>query len=297
MKPPKAERVWKTRCVTPAGFHQITCSDWGPTLNPRQTIICVHGLSRNGQDFDYLAAELAARGCRVLAPDMVGRHRSDYLAQPQYYTTETYLRDIVCLLAAAGVQGPIDWVGTSMGGLIAMTMASLTNHPIRRLVLNDIGPFLPLAALARIASYSGQNMVQTDYQAVLAYCREIYQPFGVTEPDHWEHLAAVSFANEAGEMAYPTTQGPFRRSYDHNISQAFPKQAQDIDLWPLWDSLHFEKTLVIRGANSDLLTAETAEAMTKRGPKATSLTWENYGHAPNLYEAWQCKIIADFLCD
>ena len=175
------------------GFHEVAYVDWGP-LHAAVPVVCVHGLSRQGRDFDYLAADLAASGRRVICPDLVGRGRSGRLRNPTEYALPQYCADINALLAEVGAE-QVDWVGTSLGGLIGIVLAGLPGSPIRQLVVNDIGPFLPWEGLARIGSYlSAMPADFHDLGEVEAYFREVLAPFGDLPDEHWSHITRHSVA-------------------------------------------------------------------------------------------------------
>ncbi|HET6519463.1 MAG TPA: alpha/beta hydrolase, partial [Geminicoccaceae bacterium] len=231
--------------------------EWGDPGAPR-TVVCVHGLTRNGRDFDALAAALAdAGGMRVICPDVIGRGRSDRLRDPARYGVPTYIGHMIQLLAHLGV-GQVDWVGTSMGGLIGMGLAAATaeNGPIRRLVLNDVGPFLPKAAVERIGTYVGGAYRFDTVEGLEAHLRAVHAPFGPLTDAQWRHLA------EHG--AWRTDDGGVAPAYDPAIAEPFRTgQNEDLDLWEHWDRIACP-VLVLRGAESDLLPAATAREMTRR---------------------------------
>ncbi|MEE8499090.1 MAG: alpha/beta hydrolase [Kiloniellales bacterium] len=266
--------------------------EWGDPIAAR-VVICVHGLTRNGRDFDALAAALAEAGCRVVCPDVVGRGDSGWLADPTGYGFPQYLADMTVLLARLGV-GAVDWVGTSMGGLIGMMMAAQPGTPLQRLVLNDIGPFLPKAALERIAGYVGQDPRFADLAAAEAYVRDIHGGFGAFADHQWRHLAetnvmAAETAGEGGE------EGALRLRYDPGIGAGFrARPVEDVDLWAVWDRITVP-SLVLRGADSDLLLPETAAEMTRRGPRAERVEIAGCGHAPALMDAVQIALVRDWL--
>ncbi len=270
--------------LSATGFHRIAYREWGS--GPR-TIICVHGLTRNGRDFDMLAADLAERlDARVICPDVVGRGRSGRLANPDHYGYSQYLADMAVLLARLDVE-QVDWVGTSMGGLIGMMLAAQPNSPLRRLVVNDVGPFVPKVALERIGDYVGLDPVFPDLAAVETYMRSHYAGFGALTDPQWRHMAETSADRQA--------DGCYRLAYDPGISRIFKTSAiGDVDLWPLW-SLIRQPTLVVRGAKSDLLMADTAERMTKEGPRARLYLVPDAGHAPALMAEDQIAAVRDFL--
>jgi pimeloyl-ACP methyl ester carboxylesterase len=269
--------------LSASGFHRLAYCEWGAPDAPR-TLICVHGLTRNGRDFDSLAATLAQQGYRVACPDVVGRGTSDWLADPAGYGYPQMLADAAALVARLGV-GQLDWVGTSMGGLIGMMLAAQPKTPIARLVINDVGPFIPKAALARIAGYLGQNPVFPDLAEAEAYIRRVHAPFGALSDTQWRHLTEHSLRPDEGGL---------RLRYDPAIAQAFAGEPEDVDLWSLWDAITIP-VLLLRGAQSDLLLSETAAEMTRRGPRAELVEIPGCGHAPALMDPAQIAIIADWL--
>ena len=271
--------------LSAAGFHRIAYTDWGDPDADR-VVICVHGLARNGRDFDWLAEALAEDGVRVICPDVVGRGRSDWIANPGLYGYPQYLNDMTALIARLGVI-EIDWVGTSMGGLIGMLLAAQPKSPIRRLVMNDIGPFVPKTALARIADYVGADPLFEDAASIEAYLRFLYQGFGDLPDECWSHLAEYSTRVRA--------DGRLGLAYDPGIGNAFKTgPIEDVDLWPVWDSLRCP-VLVLHGVDSDLLTRDTALAMADRGPKAQVAHIPGTAHAPSLMTAEQISLIRTFL--
>jgi pimeloyl-ACP methyl ester carboxylesterase len=277
-------REFEYQGLSPLGFHRLAYVEWqGPASAP--PAICVHGLTLNGRVFDRLARALA-QGRRVLCPDIVGRGRSDRLAEAQYYAYPQYLADMTGLLARCGAAS-VDWVGTSMGGIIGMMLAAQPNSPIRRLVLNDVGPFIPKNALERIATYVGRDPRFPDLAAFEAHIREIYAPFGALRDPEWSELAIA--------LARPLPEGGFGFAYDPAIGAPFrAKPPEDVDLWPLWDAIRCP-VLVLRGATSDLLPAEVASNMCMRGPGARLVEIPGAGHAPALMSAGEIAPIAEFL--
>ncbi|MBI3452672.1 MAG: alpha/beta hydrolase [Rhodospirillales bacterium] len=272
------------------GFIRLAWAEWGPPDAPR-SVVCVHGLSRNGRDFDRLAEVLAADGRRIVAPDIPGRGRSAWLADPADYGYPFYVAVMAALLARLGAE-TVDWIGTSMGGLIGMLLAAQPGTPIRRLALNDIGPFIPKAALERIGTYVGADPRFDDLAGVEAYLRRVHAPFGPLADDEWRHLAVHSAA--------PAGNGRLRLHYDPAIARPFIAQPPtDVDLWPVWDLVAC-LVLIVRGAESDLLLGDTARAMTGRGVAAAKgavrlAEIAGVGHAPALMARDQIALIRDFL--
>lgn len=268
-----------------AGFHRISYTEWGDQTADR-VVVCAHGLSRNGRDFDWLAESLAEAGCRVVCPDVVGRGRSGWVAVPSVYDFPQYLADMTALIARLGVP-EVDWVGTSMGGLIGMMLAAAPGSPIRRLVMNDIGPFVPKAALERIGDYVGTDPVFEDVAALEGYLRFLYPGFGDLPDACWRHMA------EHTTRVRP--DGRLGMAYDPGIGVAFKaKPLTDADFWGIWDVLRCP-VLTLRGADSDLLLPETAHDMTIRGPRARLVEIPGTGHAPSLMVEDQIALVRDFL--
>jgi pimeloyl-ACP methyl ester carboxylesterase len=282
--------------LSPAGFHALSYTLWRPSAAgegaPDRAVICVHGLTRNGRDFDPLAGALAEAGFLVVCPDMVGRGKSEWLAAPEGYGLPQYCADVTSLIARLGVER-VDWVGTSMGGLIGMMLAAQANTPLGRLVLNDVGPFIPQAALARIASYAGADPWFADLAEAEDYLREIHAPFALSDA-HWRHLTEHS-VRPADELADDGRGGGLRLHYDPAILTSLGTEPfEDVDLWPVWDKIE-QDVLVVRGAESDLLLAETAAEMAARGPRAEVVEIPGCGHAPGLMDPQQIAVVRDWL--
>ena len=266
------------------GFHRVAYTEWG-RASAQPPVICVHGLIRNGRDFDYLSLALEGEGRQVFCPDIVGRGKSDWLANPANYNYPQYITDMTALVARTGAE-LVDWIGTSMGGLIGILLAAETNTPIRRLVINDVGPFIPRAALQRIGAYIVQSPVFDDLEGVERYLREIYSPFADLTEENWRHLAyygARTMANNKLGLAY-----------DPAIAQAFLAVNQDVDLWWAYDRVRCP-VLLLHGLDSDVLLASIAREMTQRGPRAEMVEFPGIGHAPALMNSTQIAIVAEFL--
>jgi pimeloyl-ACP methyl ester carboxylesterase len=266
------------------GFHRIAYTEWGePGDDP--AVVCVHGLSRNGRDFDFFSAALQAKR-RVICPDLPGRGRSDWLADKQSYSFPTYCADLTALLARLGGNS-FDWVGTSLGGLIGIVMAAQPNSPIRRLVVNDAGPFIPKAAPQRILTYLGKAPPFASVADAERYFRDVLAPYGALTDEQWAHLAKHSVRAERGVG--------YRVAYDPGI--AVPMRSarpQDVDMWEIWDRIRCP-VLVLRGANSDVLSRETAEEMCNRGPPAELVEFAGIGHAPALMDPKQIDVVRRWL--
>jgi pimeloyl-ACP methyl ester carboxylesterase len=244
----------------------------------------VHGLTRNGRDFDTLASALADR-FRVLCPDMPGRGDSEWLPDPADYVFPTYLTTLTAMLAHADVDS-VAWVGTSMGGLLGMVIAAQANTPVTRLVVNDVGPAIERVALERIAGYVGLDPVFDSFAALEAHIREVSAPFGALNDAQWAELARTN--------SRQTADGNWRLKYDPGIAVPFRNAPAPTDLWAIWDAIRCP-TLLLRGAESDLLSAHTAAAMRERGPKPSFVEFARVGHAPMLLTPEQIAPVADFL--
>lgn len=266
-----------------AGFHRLHYTEWGAEDAP--VVLCLHGLTQTSRSFDALARELSATH-RVACLDVVGRGRSDWLPDPAGYGFPQYVADTAALIARLGAE-TVDLVGTSMGGIIGMVMASMPNSPVRRLVINDVGPFIPKAALERIGEYVGIDARFDDLEAFERTLRQVWAPFGDLDDTQWRHLAETSArVREDGSIGF---------AYDPGIAHAFrTRPVEDVDLWAMWDAIACP-TLVIRGGASDLLLSETAEEMTRRGPKATVHEVPGIGHAPTLLFEHEQAPIVEFL--
>ena len=277
-------RQRRLACLGKHGFHELAYTEWGDP-DHEHVVVCVHGLTRNGRDFDVLASRLATR-CRVLCPDVAGRGHSEWLQHKTDYAYPTYLADMAALVARSSAR-QVDWVGTSMGGLIGTFLAATPGTPIRRMVVNDVGPFIPRAALERIAAYVGTDPRFADLAEAEAYLRRVHAPFGPLSDEQWHHLATHG--------TRPRSEGGFGLAYDPGIAEAFRGGVADVDLWPVWDRVGCE-VLVVRGAESDLLDAATAQRMVEAlGARARLIEFAGIGHAPAFMAADQIAAVESFL--
>jgi pimeloyl-ACP methyl ester carboxylesterase len=285
---PIEPRLRHVQCLGSRGLHRMAYWEWGDAAN-RRVLVCVHGLSRQGRDFDTLARDLCGE-YRVVCPDVVGRGESDWLADPMGYVVPAYVADMVTLLARLDAE-VVDWVGTSMGGLIGLGLASLPGAPVRRLVLNDVGPTFEPAALARIGTYLGQPMHWKTVDEAADALQLISQGFGPHTREQWLALTRPQLR--------PDGEG-FKPHYDPAIAVPFRAVTAELaaagaaGLWQSWDRLTCP-TLLLRGAESDLLSHATAEAMTQRGPKARLHEFPGIGHAPMLVQPDQRQVVREFL--
>lgn len=281
-------RESSVQCMHPGGVHRMAYVEWGDPANPR-VLLCVHGLTRCGRDFDDLARAMSDH-YRVVCPDVAGRGQSDWLPDPALYSLPQYGADMLTLITLLQPT-ELHWVGTSMGGLIGMGIAAQPNNPIRKLVLNDVGPVITAVSLQRIGQYLGNAPRFASYAEAEAYIRAVSASFGRLDDAQWQHLTT--------HVVQRAADGRYGFLYDPAIAQSF-KQAlvasggQDIDLWPLYDQIACP-TLLLRGADSDLLTRETAMAMAARGPQAQLVEIQGVGHAPVLMDAEQVGIVRSFL--
>lgn len=285
MTEPRPDSV---QCLGTRGLHRMAYVQWGDPAN-RRVLVCVHGLARQGRDFDVFAQAMSDR-YRVVCPDVVGRGRSDWLADPAGYQIPAYVADMVTLLARLDAE-EVHWVGTSMGGLIGLGLATLPNSPVKKLVLNDVGPAIEAAALQRIGTYLGAPGRWGSVDEAADFLWSISASFGPHTREQWLALTRP--------MLEPDGDG-FKLHYDPAIAVPFraitPEAALagEAALWAAYDALRCP-TLIVRGADSDLLSRETAQAMTQRGPKARLAEFEGVGHAPTLIAPEQIAAVREFL--
>jgi pimeloyl-ACP methyl ester carboxylesterase len=286
MTDPQLRRV---ACLDPTGLHDMAYWQWGDPANPR-VVVCEHGLTRQGRDFDTLARSLCDE-FRIVCPDVVGRGQSDWLRDAKGYQLPTYLADMVTLLARLDA-AELYWVGTSMGGLIGMALASLKGSPIARLVLNDVGPEIEIDAIRRIAAYVGQPASWASAEEAAADLWKISTSFGPHTHEQWLALTRPQL------KALP--EGGFGPHYDPAIGVPVRATTPEVlaagqaMLWHAYDAIACP-TLLLRGAESDLLSRATAQAMTQRGPRTTLVEFAGVGHAPTLQAADQVAVVDTFL--
>jgi pimeloyl-ACP methyl ester carboxylesterase len=279
-----------------AGSHRVAYWDWGNPTHPH-VVVCLHGVSRQGRDFDTLARALVGpdgQRCRVVSVDVAGRGESDWLKDPQMYQLSTYGADMMALLAslrASGTVKTIDWVGTSMGGLIGIAVAAQPTAQLRKLVLNDVGPIVQWDALQRIGSYLGNDPRFASEAEAVEYLRVLSLSFGPHTPAQWLALSRPMLRQEGAQ---------FKLHYDPAIAvtvkAATPESAAKGEalLWSLYDQIACD-TLLVRGAESDLISPETARAMQQRGPKARMVEFAGVGHAPTLVAQDQIDTVTNFI--
>ncbi|MCX7174122.1 MAG: alpha/beta hydrolase [Proteobacteria bacterium] len=276
------------QCSSPAGLHRMAYVEWGDPGNGK-VLVCVHGLTRCSRDFDFMAQALADE-YRVVCPDVVGRGRSDWLKLKALYAVPQYVADMVTLIARLDVD-TVHWVGTSMGGLIGMALAAQENTPITRLVLNDVGPVVTGVSLKRIAEYVGNDPRFDSIEQAEAFVRFVSATFGTFNDAQWRHLTE--------HVVRTAADGKIEFRYDPGIAEPASKileqtQGKDMEMWPLYEAVRCP-TLVLRGAQSDLLTPETVAQMASRGPKARTAEIPGVGHAPMLMHDEQVALVRDYL--
>lgn len=296
-----APRLQFVTCPHPEGEHRMAYWRWGDAQAPH-VVVAVHGLTRQGRDFDRLAAALVQAGkgkVQVICPDVAGRGKSEWLPNASLYQVPQYAADMMVLLQTLHAAHPIstlDWVGTSMGGLIGMVIVGQPElplpAPVRRFVINDVGPAITWSSLARMKQYVGQYGTYTDLQQVSQVLRLLFAGFGAVPDDIWLELCS--------HMVRPAPEGGLTLHYDRAIGQPLQALTEEAALaaepvmWALYDQIRAQ-VLLIRGQDSDLLTQETAQAMTERGPRARLVQWPHVGHAPTLTEPGHIHVVSDFL--
>lgn len=305
LAPPRLHWVM---CASSSGAHRMAYWEWGDPSNDK-VLLCVHGLTRNGRDFDAVAQRMAPY-YRVIAPDVVGRGRSDWLIDPSAYTVTQYINDILVLLARIQAK-QLDWIGTSMGGLIALGLRAVllaaeqrrpqhagelsrqAHIPLGKLVLNDVGPSLDVGGVQRIAEFVGQEQEFDSYQQALEHVQSVSQHLGFTEISQW---------NAWTRYQYIEYEGRWRRHYDTRLAQPFTQQAQlDLEqaqelLWAGYQ--HWPAAIMIlRGTQSDILRAEQLQQMLKRHPAVQAHELAGIAHAPSLQRADELALLEQFLLE
>ena len=288
--------------ISKEGFHRIAYTEWGIPTASRSSIICVHGLTRNGRDFDALARYLSLQDHHVFCPDIVGRGDSSWLKDSHHYTYEQYILDMNALIARTATT-EIDWIGTSMGGLIGMMIAALPNSPIRRLIMNDVGPQIPVHALWRLSKYAGKDPEFLSKEEAKEYFKTIYATFGALTEEQWEEFTEHSI-EERSPGIYVVKLDPGIKDvkwHGHFLKEFLSKPHKalegilfDIDLWSIWREIKCP-VMVIHGRHSDLLLPEHIKKMRRIHPDIEVLEVEDAGHAPALLDLAQHEIISSWL--
>lgn len=271
------------------GFHKVNYFEWGLPNPKKNPIICVHGMTRNARDFDALANFLSNQDYHLFCPDIVGRGDSDWLNHPAHYTYEQYLADMNAMIARTGANA-VDWIGTSMGGLIGMVLASLPKTPIRRLILNDVGPQIPLQAITKMTQFAGSDPEFSHQEEAKAYFKRIYSDFGSLSEQQWQEITASSIRQtSSGKWVMKIDPAAKQSSLKSKLAWKFllnPHKALegtffDVDLWDIWRKLTCP-VLVIHGKNSDLLLPSIIEKMRMIHPRTEIIEVNEAGHAPTL---------------
>ena len=270
------------------GFHRINYLEWGnPKDFPHQeTLLCVHGLTRNARDFDYFAQTMC-ENYRIVCPDVLGRGDSDHVTSSDAYNYFQYNADMNALISRLNVS-ELNWIGTSMGGIIGMVLASVPQSPIKRLVVNDIGPEVSRDAQMMISQYIGSSKEFDRLEDIADWFRTIYIEFAPMSDDDWVHMAKHSSRR--------TQSGKYRLKVDSRVGEAFRESISyfNIDMWETWEQITCP-VLVLRGKNSTFLTEDTAQKMLSSGPETTLVEFENTGHTPTLRNDEQVDVIRDWL--
>lgn len=272
-------------CASPKGLHRIGYAEWGRRDAP--VLLCVHGLTRNGRDFDAVAGRLADR-YRVICPDMLGRGTSDRAADPALYAVPQYVADCITLIARLDVE-ELTWLGTSMGGIIGMAVAALPGNPVRRLILNDIGPEVGQTGLGRIGGDIGDDPTFSSFEEGERVLRGRMSEFGPHTDEQFRYLSRHYVVRRDGRWTF---------HYDPAIAATFRAAAGQpaVPLWFLYEAIRCPVG-VIRGGTSDILSEATANEMARRGPKARVEVVPGVGHAPSLIPADQIDLVERLLAD
>ena len=275
------------QCASTSGLHNMAYHEWGDPNN-QNVLICVHGLTRRGSDFNVLARAMSDR-YRVICPDVVGRGDSDWLPNPMLYGIPQYVADMVTLIARLGVSH-VDWFGTSMGGLIGIFLASQEHSPIRRMILNDVGPKIEASALNRLSDYVGKPLRFKTKKEGLIYLNRICAPFGTFTPLEWKEYNGPHLIKDGSEWIL---------HYDPNIAKPFAAVTMataamgEMLTWKAYDAIHADM-LIVRGGNSDLLSEATVRKMCERNPRARSIEIPGVGHAPAFISPEQVSLVREF---
>lgn len=270
--------------LSTSGFHKVSYVEWG-SFNTARTIICSHGLTRNGRDFDFLA-EYLSTDSRIVCPDLIGRGASDWATDAHLYNQAQYLIDMTALIARLDANS-ITWIGTSLGGMLGMYLASQENSPITSLILNDVGPVVPRAAIARIAKYAGNDPTFPNIDVAKQYMQRIFATGEKLSDEIWNNLTLHSVTQQS--------DGSYRLAYDPKISSSMLKfWFTGVHLWSIWDRIRCP-VLTLWAEKSDILLPDTIDKMRRSGPKTEVVKIPNCGHAPSLMTKDQVEIISKWL--
>jgi len=288
--------------ISEEGFHRVAYTEWGKPNNTDIPIICVHGLTRNGRDFDELASHFSYLGSHLYCPDIVGRGESDWLKNPLHYTFEQYIADMNTLIARTGAK-QVDWIGTSLGGLIGMMMASMPKSPIRRLILNDVGAQIPVRGISRLSKYAGRDPDFSTYEEAKEYLQAIHAEVGHLSDKQWDKITRNSIRQVAPnkyitKIDHGIKISPTKSKIAWNMllhpHKAFEGTLFDVDLWSTWRKITCP-SLILHGEYSDILVPSIIQKMQKIHPGTESVTIPGVGHAPSLMDLEQQQLIYDWL--
>jgi pimeloyl-ACP methyl ester carboxylesterase len=278
-------------CINSHGHHKIVFNDWGP--DDGMPVICVHGLTGNGHDFDFIAPELVKDGYRVIAVDLPGRGRSDFLDDPLDYNYNQYCNDLIALLQELGLNKPgaVDWLGVSLGGVLGIRLAGIENSPIRRLILNDVGPVVPQNALDFIHMVISQTYTfDTLHDLELRMRATRGLTWGQVTDEQWNHMARHN--------ARALDNGLITYGYDPGIADIFKTEPTgDQDLWSHWEAINCP-VLILHGKKSVVLTPEIIADMKDTAFSSTDITVKTFsdcGHVPSLMAPEQIKVIRQWM--
>lgn len=280
-----APRSGSVRCINSKSYHQIAYQDWGD-IDSKETIFCLHGLTRNSHDFDALAHKLGQKR-RVVCPDTVGRGKSDWLPDHEDYQMQQYNMDFTVLAASIGCE-QFDLIGTSLGGMMGMVLAGMKNSPIRRLVINDIAPEVPHTAMSRLGSYLHLDPEFQNLEEVEAHLRKTLSPFNPMKDEDWQHLAQTSTRQ---------TESGYKLAFDPDISNTYGRRywyLMYFNLWKYWVRIKCP-VLILRGKDSDFLSEHLLDRMLRKLPQAEAIEFENTGHTPTLNAPEQIDPILKWL--
>ncbi len=288
--------------VSSEGFHRVSYNEWGQPNPQHPAIFCVHGFLRNSHDFDALSHFLSLQGRHLFCPDLAGRGNSDWFKNPTHYTFEQYIADLTTLIARSSAK-EVDWIGTSLGGLIGMMMAALPNTPITRLVMNDIGPQIPIAALKRIANYTTTSPTFFSKEEAVLYYKKIYADFGDLSESQWEEFTLHSILERPSGAYAPKcdpnilhnkTHAQFLWELMHHPHKALEGIFYDVNLWSIWEQIKCP-VLIIHGRHSDFLRLEHIAKMQRTHPNTEVIEVDDAGHAPALLNTKEHEKIAAWL--
>lgn len=302
---PFIENSVQCASISGKGLHRMVYTEWGEPDNPK-VLICAHGLTRTGRDFDILAGALAGH-YRVICPDIAGRGKSDWLQNHKDYRFVQYVSDMVTLIARLNV-AEVHWLGTSLGGMIGMMLASQTDSPIKRLVVNDIGPQISREGLRNIVTYVGEDISWATLEEAVAYVKAVSLSFGEHSEEQWRFLTEPcvkqrpdgrwQFVYDPGIAPFRSPDAPERNRRMRTMARFFlrfvPENHPSLNMWPMYERIQCP-TLVLRGAQSALLSRQSWLKMGETGPKAKLIEIPNVGHAPTFLHTDNIKLVSDFL--